>query len=162
MLFSLASFSHKETCFRWMVCQHFSQMVTSVSLAGHCISFPRFFSTYMFCGGRWGKNSLLGICGGETNLYVHNLQIFIELSLQEPHHLNNPRQLFFFILEHELSPQPHIFGNWEPWKIYVFTHPSALVSFCPRYKGLISFLFSFILDNLFSVVQFINSKSFVF
>ena len=69
----------------------------------------------------------------------------------------------FNILELELSLQPNIFGNWEPWKAYVFTQPSALVSFCPSYESLVSFHFRFILGKifLFGLVQFIIFKSVV-
>ena len=49
-------------------CQHFSQMVTSLSLEGYCTNLLGFFQVYSVCGRRWGKNSLLRrfVVGGPT------------------------------------------------------------------------------------------------
>ena len=57
---------HLWDTFKWLGCQHFNQMVTSLSLKGYCTSFSRFFKVYSICGRRWGKNSLLGrfVVGG--------------------------------------------------------------------------------------------------
>ena len=51
---------------KWLGCQHFSQMVTSLSLEGCCTSLSGFFQVYSVCCRRWGKNSLLGrfVVGG--------------------------------------------------------------------------------------------------
>ena len=59
---------HLWDTFQWLGCQHFSQMVTSLSLEGYCISLSGFFQVYSVCGRRWRKNSLLGrfVVGGPT------------------------------------------------------------------------------------------------
>ncbi|RVW27333.1 hypothetical protein CK203_116836 [Vitis vinifera] len=46
--------------FQWLGCQHYSKMVTSLSLEGYCTSLSGFFQVYSVCGRRWGKNSVLG------------------------------------------------------------------------------------------------------
>ena len=59
---------HLWDTFQWLGCQHFSQIVTSLSLEGYCTSLLGFFQVYSVCGRRWRKNSLLGrfVVGGPT------------------------------------------------------------------------------------------------
>ena len=71
-------FKHLWDTFQWLGCQHYSQMVTSLSLEGYCISLSVFFQVYSVCGRRWGKNSVGKTCGGGTNRWVSNIQDYLE------------------------------------------------------------------------------------
>ena len=61
-------FEHLWITFQWLGCQHYSQMVTSLSLEGYCTSLLRVFQVYSICGRRWEKNSVLErlVVGGPT------------------------------------------------------------------------------------------------
>ncbi|RVW25086.1 hypothetical protein CK203_115319 [Vitis vinifera] len=67
-------FKHLWDTSQWLGCQHYSQMVTSLSLEGYCTSLSRFFQVYSICGRRWGKNLMR-----DPDLYL--LQGFLQSSL---------------------------------------------------------------------------------
>ena len=52
-------FKHLWDTFQMLGCQHYSQMVISLSLEGYCTSLSGYFQVYSICGRRWGKNSVL-------------------------------------------------------------------------------------------------------
>ncbi|RVW15256.1 hypothetical protein CK203_081999 [Vitis vinifera] len=60
---------HLWDTFKWLGCQHFSQMVTSLSLEGYCTSLFKIFSSILGLWWEMGKEFAFGkICGGGTNL----------------------------------------------------------------------------------------------
>ncbi|RVW66527.1 Transposon TX1 uncharacterized 149 kDa protein [Vitis vinifera] len=61
-------FKHLWITLQWLGCQHYSQMVTLLSLEGYRTSLPRVFQVYSVCGRRWGKNSVLEDLWWGTNL----------------------------------------------------------------------------------------------
>ena len=65
---ALGYFKHLWITLQWLGCQHYSQMVTPLSLEDYCTSLPRVFQVYSVCGRRWRKNSVLGrlVVGGPT------------------------------------------------------------------------------------------------
>ena len=75
----LGHFKHLWDTFQCLGCQHYSQMVTSLSLEGYCTSLSGFFQAYSVCGREIGKEFAFGkTCGGGTNLWDSNIQDYFE------------------------------------------------------------------------------------
>ena len=78
-----------------MRCQHFNQMIKSVSIQGHCIDVPSFFYTHSLYDEWWGENLSLGrfVVGGSTFVFII-FQVFTKLSQLKI----SPYQLFLATL----------------------------------------------------------------
>ena len=48
-------FKHLWITLQWLRWQHYSQMVTSLSLEGYCTSLPGVLQVYSVCGRRWER-----------------------------------------------------------------------------------------------------------